>query len=103
MLHGDPLAIRGSNYAKGVRVRTAKGEREVDADVVLIDAPRSPAFELCQQAGASVVHEPRGFVVRSDGGRIADGIWATGEVCGVPFDPAALDAHAALVAKQIAS
>ena len=103
VLHGDPLAIRGSNYAKGVRVRTAKGEREVDADVVLIDAPRSPAFELCQQAGASVVHEPRGFVVKSDDGRITDGAWTTGEVCGVPFDPAAIDAHAALVAKQIAS
>lgn len=103
VLHGDPLAIHGSNYAKGIRVRTAKGEREVDADVVLIDAPRSPAFELCQQAGASVMHEPRGFVVRSDDGRIADGIWTTGEVCGVPFDPEALDAHAALVARQIAS
>ncbi|MBX3204321.1 MAG: (2Fe-2S)-binding protein [Labilithrix sp.] len=103
VLHGEPLSIRGSSRVKGVRVRTATSEREVDADAVLVDAARSPAFELCQQAGAALVHEPRGFVVKADDGRIADGIWATGEVCGLPFDPHALEAHAALVATQIAS
>jgi sarcosine oxidase subunit alpha len=103
VVHGEPLAIRGSNRVKGVRVRTPKSERDIDADAVLIDAPRSPAFELCEQAGAAVVHEDRGFVVRTHDGLIAEGIWATGEVCGLPFDPHALDAHAALVARQIAS
>lgn len=103
VLHGDPLAIRGTNRAKGVRVRTAKSEREVDADAVLVDAPRSPAYELCEQAGAIVVHEQRGFVVRTHDGKISDGIWATGEVCGLPLDASAIDAHAALVATQIAS
>ncbi len=103
VLHGDPLAIRGTSRVKGVRVRTPKSEREVDADAVLVDAPRSPAYELGEQAGAIVVHEPRGFVVRTNDGKIADGIWATGEVCGLPLDPSALDAHAALVALQIAS
>ncbi|MBX3260168.1 MAG: (2Fe-2S)-binding protein [Labilithrix sp.] len=103
VLHGEPLAVRGSGRAKGVRVRTATKERAVDADAVLVDAARSPAFELCQQAGAALVHAPRGFVVRTDDGRIADGVWATGEVCGLPFDPHALDAHAALVATQIAT
>ena len=102
VLHGDPLSVRGTSRAKGVRVRTARSEREVDADAVLIDAPRSPSYELCQQAGALLVHEPRGFVVRTRDGRVADGIWATGEVCGLPLDPSALDAHAALVAMQIA-
>lgn len=103
LIHGDPISVRGSNRASGVRVRTAKGERETDADAVVIDAPRSPAFELCQQAGAELVAESRGFVVRTDDGRISERVWATGEVCGLPFDPAALDAHAALVARQIAS
>jgi sarcosine oxidase subunit alpha len=103
VLHGDPLAVRGTNRVKGIRVRTAKSEREVDADAVLIDAPRSPAYELCEQAGGVVVHEPRGFVVRTQEGKIADGIWATGEVCGLPLDASALDAHAALVTAQIAS
>ncbi|MBX3197430.1 MAG: (2Fe-2S)-binding protein [Labilithrix sp.] len=102
VLHGEPLAVRGSGRAKGVRVRTATKEVAVDADAVLVDAARAPAFELCQQAGASLVHAPRGFVVHTDDGRVADGVWATGEVCGLPFDPRALDAHAALVASQIA-
>ncbi len=103
VIHGDPLAIRGTSRARGIRVRTAKSEREVDADAVVIDAPRSPAYELCEQAGAVMVHEPRGFVVRTQDGKIADGIWATGEVCGLPLDASAIDAHAALVAMQIAS
>ena len=102
-LLGEPVSVRGMNRAKGVRVRTAKSEREVDADAVLIDAPRSPAYELCHQVGAELVHEPRGFVVRTQEGRIADGVWATGEVVGISFEPKALDAHAALVASQIAS
>lgn len=103
VIHGDPLSIRGGTRAKGVRVRTAKGEREVDADVVLVDAPRAPAYELCQQAGALLVHEPRGFVVRTNDGFIADRVWATGEVCGVPFEAAAIDAHATHVARRIAT
>jgi sarcosine oxidase subunit alpha len=103
VVHGDPISVRGSSRASGVRVRTAKGERELDADVVLIDAPRSPAYELCEQAGASLRPEPRGFVVVTDDGRIKDGVWATGEVCGVPFDAAAIEAHASLVAKNVAT
>ena len=49
---------------------------------MLIDAPRSPAYELAEQVGATLVHEPRGFVVKTDGGRIADGIYAVGEMAG---------------------
>lgn len=107
VVYGEPISVRGSSRVKGARIRTAKGEVELDADAVLIDAPRSPAFELCEQAGAAVVHEERGFVVRTgfDGqeGRISERIWATGEVVGLPFDAESLDAHAALVAKQIAA
>jgi sarcosine oxidase subunit alpha len=88
VLHGEPLAVRGSSGAKGVRVRTSKGEQSVDADAVLIDAPRSPAYELAEQAGAKLIHQPSGFVVADP--LIADGIWATGELVGTPFDAAAI-------------
>jgi len=102
VVHGEPLAIRGTSKVKGVRVRSASGDGDVDADCVLIDAARSPAFELCEQAGAVIVHEPRGFVVRpEEGGRIGGGYWASGEVCGTPFDPKAIDAEAQRVAASI--
>jgi sarcosine oxidase subunit alpha len=101
LLSGAPIAVRGTNRAKGVRVETSDGERSVAADAVLIDAPRAPAYELCEQAGAELRHEPRSFVVRTTDGKIRDGIWATGEVCGLPFDAHALEGHAALVANGI--
>jgi sarcosine oxidase subunit alpha len=69
----------------------------------LIDAPRSPAYELAEQAGASLVHEPRGFVVKTDAGRIADGVYAVGEMTGTPFDAKAIDDDAARVAASVAS
>jgi sarcosine oxidase subunit alpha len=103
LIFGEPISVRGSSRASGVRVRTEKGERETDADAVLIDAPRSPAYELCEQAGAELIPEPRGFLVRTHDGQIAERIWATGEVCGLPFDAAALDGHADLVARRIAT
>jgi sarcosine oxidase, subunit alpha len=111
VVHGEPIAIRGASAAKGVRVRTVGKkdlveDRTIDADAVLIDAPRSPAYELCQQAGASLVHDSRGFIVQTENGRVGDarnGIWAVGEVCGVAFEAGAVAANAALVAAQIAS
>jgi sarcosine oxidase subunit alpha len=101
LLTGEPLSVRGTSRPRGIRVRTAKGEREVDADAIVIDAPRSPAYELCEQAGATLTHEPRGFVVRAERGRITEGIWATGEVCGVAFEAEALMAHAERVAEDV--
>jgi thioredoxin reductase len=102
LVFGDPIAVRGSTRVKSVRVRTASGERTLEADALFVDAPRAPAYELCEQAGARLVHEPRGFVVAADdGGRIADGIWATGEVIGLPLDAERLLAHADRVAASI--
>lgn len=103
IVYGEPIAVRGASRAKRVVVRTAEGQRPLDVDAVLIDAPRSPAYELCEQAGAQLVHEPRGFVVRTDGGRIGESIWASGEVTGVPFDAGAIEADAARVAARISS
>ena len=108
VVHGEPIAIKGTSGARGVKVRTTDGKvRSVEADAVLIDAARSPAYELCQQAGASLVHDPRGFIVETDRGRIAaDGggtIWATGEVSGLPLEAKALEDHARMIAEQIAA
>jgi sarcosine oxidase subunit alpha len=106
VVFGDPISVKGASTVKGVRIRTPDGkERSLSVDAVLIDAPRSPAYELCQQAGATLAHDlPRGFVVVTHDGRIAadGGIWAVGEVSGVPFEPRAIDANAAAVAEQIA-
>ncbi len=101
LVYGEPLAVKGSSRVKGVRVRTASGEKDLAADAVLVDAPRSPAYELAEQAGATLVHEPRGFVVRTDGGRIRDGVFAAGEVAGVPFDVRAIEEDAARVANAL--
>lgn len=102
VVHGELVRVKGSSRAKAVVVRTAEGERTLDADAVLVDAPRAPAYELCEQAGAELAHEPRGYVVRADaGGRIAKGVWAAGEVRGVPFDARAIEADAERVAASV--
>lgn len=104
VVQGEPVRVRGSSRVKAIVVRDASGkEHEHPADAAVIDAPRSPAYELAEQAGARVSREPRGFVVVTDGGRIADGIYALGEMTGTPFDATAIDAQAALVAAAIAS
>ncbi len=102
IVHGEPVGVRGSSRAKGVVVKTASGEETLEADAVLVDAPRSPAYELCAQANARLVHEPRGYVVEADAdGRIAEGMYAVGEVRGVPLDARAIEADAARVAAAI--
>jgi len=104
VVHGEPVAVRGASRAKAVTVRDAKGtETEHSADLVLVDAPRSPAYELAEQAGAPLVHEPRGFVVRTEGGRFGAGLYAAGELTGVPFDAQALAEDASRVARTIAA
>jgi thioredoxin reductase len=102
LVHGDPLRIRGASHVKAVVVRDATGnEKEHKADAVLIDAPRSPAYELAEQVGATLVHEPRGFVVQTDAGRIAEGIFAVGEMVGTPFDARAITEECAAVSARI--
>jgi pyruvate/2-oxoglutarate dehydrogenase complex dihydrolipoamide dehydrogenase (E3) component len=80
-------------------VATPAGEQRLKADVLVVDAPRAPAYELCAQAGAALVHEDRGFVVRAPHGRVRDGVFAVGEVAGTPLDPAAVANEADAVAE----
>jgi sarcosine oxidase subunit alpha len=91
VVSGTPLQVSGSTRAKGVTMATAAGERRLKCDALLIDAPGAPAYELCEQAGAELSHERRGFVVRTGaGGRLREGVFAIGEVTGAPLDPASL-------------
>jgi sarcosine oxidase subunit alpha len=92
----DPVRVKGSSHVRAVVVREGGKERSIAADVLLVDEPRAPAYELCEQAGAKVTHRATGFVpaATSKGGRIADGVWAIGEVTGAPLD-ADLFLHAA--------
>jgi pyruvate/2-oxoglutarate dehydrogenase complex dihydrolipoamide dehydrogenase (E3) component len=76
-------------------------EKRLKADAVLIDAPRAPAYELCEQAGAKLRHEPRGFVPVADRGKLRDGVFAVGEVVGTPFDVGSFEAAAEEIARQL--
>jgi sarcosine oxidase subunit alpha len=102
VIHGEPVRALGSSRVKGANVRTESGTvSELPADVVLVDAARSPAFELAEQAGANLRHEPRGFVVATEHGQIRPGFYATGELTGTAFDFAALIADAERVVAHI--
>jgi sarcosine oxidase subunit alpha len=101
---GAPVAARGSARVKGATLVNALGERAVACDALLIDAPRSPAYELCVQAGARVAHTgggAPGFTVTTDaGGHIRAGVFAVGEVTGAPLDPAVVARDAAALAER---
>ncbi len=85
LVRGLPRSAAGSSRAKEVSFEGAPKPHKVDA--LLVDAVRAPAYELCAQAGALLEHAPSGFVVRTNaGGRIAEGVWALGEVTGAPLD-----------------
>ncbi len=82
VVHGVPLRAEGSARVKGVNIRIGETERHFKGDALVIDAPRAPAYELCEQAGAALRHEPRGFVPQTTRGKIRDGVFAIGEVTG---------------------
>ena len=81
-----PTKVTGSSRVK----RVAFGKKEIAATALLVDAPRAPAYELAEQAGAKLEHDPRGYVVRAEQGKIRDGVYAVGELVGTPLDPRAI-------------
>jgi sarcosine oxidase subunit alpha len=88
LVHGTPLRVRGSARPKEVSIATGEGEVQLPCDALLVDAPRAPAYEICAQAGAELVHEGAGFrVCTGAGGKIRDGVFAAGEAVGTPLDP----------------
>ena len=102
VVHGTPVGAKGSGRVRAWRFETPEGDRVVEAEVLLVDAPRAPAYELCAQAGAELAHEDRGFIARTGpGGRIADGVFALGEGVGTPLDPLAMAREAAALAEHL--
>jgi sarcosine oxidase subunit alpha len=102
VVRGTPLGAKGSGRVRTWRFATADGDRAAEAEVLLVDAPRAPAYELCAQAGAELGHEDRGFVARTGpGGRIADGVFALGEAVGTALDPQAMAREAAGLAEHL--
>ena len=108
LVHGEPVRFAGSSGVRGLTVLERDGragrERKLRADVLVVDAPRSPSYELAEQAGATLVHEPRGFVPRAPGGKIREqgmGVWVLGEAAGLPFVPDDVARSADEVAVQI--
>jgi sarcosine oxidase subunit alpha len=82
-------------------VREGGRERSIPADALLVDAPRAPAYELCEQAGATLTHRPSGYAPVALRGRIADGVWAIGEVTGAPLAAGAFVRAAEEIAAQL--
>jgi sarcosine oxidase subunit alpha len=102
LVHGTPLRVRGSARAREVSIATTEGEVRVRCDALLVDAPRAPAYEICAQAGADLVHEATGYRVRTAaGGKIRDGVFAAGEAVGTPLDPAQMAREALAVVEAV--
>jgi sarcosine oxidase subunit alpha len=102
VVRGVPVRAEGSARVKGVSVDVGEGEpRHFKADALVIDAPRAPAYELCEQAGATLRHEPRGFVPVTERGKIRDGVFALGEVTGAKLEVEGFEAGAAQIGAQL--
>jgi sarcosine oxidase subunit alpha len=97
----DVVAVLGGGQVEAVATRRGK----LDAGIVALAAPPSPASELARQAGAHVGWTGSGFpIIRDDAGRCAQSrwtAWACGQVAGVDEHAAADDG--ARVARAIAS
>jgi len=100
LVEGVPVGVKGGGRVREWLISSAMGEVRHKADVLVVDAPRAPAYELCAQAGAALVHAASGFVVQTERGRIGAAVFAIGEVVGTRLDPAAISAEAARVAEQ---
>ncbi len=99
LVEGVPVRARGSSRVRAVVTNTRRGEEEIRCDLLLIDAPRAPAYEVCAQAGAELTHTGGGFVVRTgDGGKVREGVFACGEAVGTELDLGPIEACARALA-----
>ncbi len=79
-------AIRGTSRVRGIDYQEKGEARSLKVESVIVDAPRAPAFELAEQAGAELTPAPEGFVVKTTNGKIRDGVFAIGELAGMPIE-----------------
>ena len=107
VVRGTPVRARGGTSLKSVEIGDekkprARSETSIEAQALVVDAPRAPSYELAEQAGAKIDHEPRGFVVRAErDGRIRDGVFVVGEAAGSPLDPVSMKKQAAALAGAV--
>jgi sarcosine oxidase subunit alpha len=98
----DVVRVKGSSRLRAVIVREGDRERSLAADALLVDAPRAPGYELCQQAGAALTHGAAGYTPVAHRGRIADGVFGIGEVTGAPLAAAPFVRAAEEIAAELA-
>jgi sarcosine oxidase subunit alpha len=98
---GEVVRVKGSSGVRAVVVRDGGKERSIPADVLLVDAPRAPAYELCEQAGGKLAHRPAGYAPVHDRGRIAEKVWAIGEVTGASLAAGPFVRAAEEIAEQL--
>jgi len=98
------IAARGLSHVKTAVFRSGGRETKIDCDAVVIGGPVAPAFEIAEQGGAAVRHEPAGYPVVADAsGRAKDRkLYAIGEVVGASLDLAAFEARAEAIARDVA-
>jgi sarcosine oxidase subunit alpha len=101
VVRGAPVRADGTARVKAVVVAEGGRDRRIKADALVVDAPRAPAYELCEQAGARLVHAPRGFVPQVENGRIREGVFALGEVTGAPLEPHVIEAQADAILRAL--
>lgn len=86
------VRAEGTVRVTGALLREDGQERAIHADAIAIEAPISPAFELCEQVGGKTRWIEQGFLpICAPDGRLEGSVnvWVSGEVRGVP--PGALD------------
>lgn len=102
VVRGNVEAAKGSGAVSEVRVLIDGQSTTFEADALLVDGPRAPAYELASQRGAKLAHEPNGYrVTVDDNACITHGVYAVGEAIGTPFEARALDADAARVTAHV--
>ncbi len=102
LVRGKVEAAKGSGAVNEVRITIDGQSASFEADALLVDGPRAPAYELASQRGAKLAHEPHGYrIVVDESACIAHGLYAVGEAIGTPFEARALDADAARVTAHV--
>lgn len=99
-LEGEPARVSGASRVRGVVVKQGKKETKVACDALLVDAPRTAAYELAAQAGAKVEQRGAGFVVVVSDCKARDGFFVVGETAGRPLEARTIWADAEAVARQ---
>lgn len=90
-MQATPIAASGLDAITHVTVRDGEVTRKLETDALVIDGPRSAAYELAVQAGALAAPTPHGFSVQvDDDGRAAESVWAIGALTAREVDPTRL-------------